>query len=167
MLEGQQAATENNLAAHLDDAHGEPVPGFDRLGRGVLDHPNRLAATQKVAGEKGLAGLDIAGLVEAHRRRSERGHVGAVGNSLLPAAALEIVVDDVAGVVHLSGEEVLEGASPERHRPVSTDSIAKLLEACDAGRIAGAGDMLLQHVRKGVAPRVAGQPFHQTGERMG
>ena len=98
MLEGQQAAAEISLAAHLDDAHGEPVPGLDRLGRGVLDHADRLAATQQVAGEEGLAGLDVAHLVEAHRRGSERRHVGAVDGVLLPAAALEIVVDDVAGV---------------------------------------------------------------------
>ena len=51
MLEGQQAAADDRLAAHLDDAHGEPVPGPDRLGGGVLAHADRLAAPQQVAGE--------------------------------------------------------------------------------------------------------------------
>ena len=69
--------------------------------------------------------------------------------------------------VHVPGEEILEGASPERHRPVRTDTLAQLLDALDAGSFAGAGDMLLEHVREGVTPRLAGEPLHQTGERVG
>ncbi len=152
---------------HLDDAHGEPVPRLDRLGRSPLADTDRLAATQKVAGQKGLARLNVADLIEAHRRRSERGHVGSVHGRLFPAAPFEVVIDDVAGALDLSGEEILERASPEGRDPVITDKLAELLEVRDVGMSDSAANVLLDDVREGFPPWVAGEPLHQTGERMG
>ena len=50
---------------------------------------------------------------------------------------------------------------------MGADTLTQLLDAFDTGSLAGAGDMLLEHVREGVAPRLAGEPLHQTGERVG
>ena len=46
-------------------------------------------------------------------------------------------------------------------------TLTQLLDAFDTGSLAGAGNMLLEHVREGITPRLAGEPLHQAGERVG
>ena len=74
---------------------------------------------------KDFAGNDLAGFVEAHDRRAQRGHVGFGGHCFAPTAPLEIDIDQI-GFVRPYGprEEVLKGASPKDHRPLVVEGLA-------------------------------------------
>ena len=87
--------------------------------------------------QKGFADSDVADLVEAHRGSAQGFHVPPVGDGLLPAAALQIVVDCVFSVVEFTGQEIFEGTSPDRaHEQVFANGRDDIIDL-KAGFLAG------------------------------
>jgi hypothetical protein len=162
--EGQQAAGDDPSAVQLDHPRADPLPRRERPGRGALADADRLAAAQEVAGQERLAGHDAAHLVEAHHRAAQRLHVTPVGDRLLPAAAPEVVVDDVAPVrLERAAEEILERAAPDRHGVVVAEDVLDVREL-DARLLAGGADVQPQRLLERLASFVASKPLDQTCE---
>src|SRR6185369_1512514 len=99
-------------------------------------------------------------------RTSQSGHIGANRRGFLPSAALQIVVDDIAAVVELPRQQVLEGAGPDRaHEQILAEGRDDLV-GLEAGLVAGRKHVVFEDRFKPVAPWLARRPFHQPLEQM-
>jgi hypothetical protein len=120
--ERQQRA--GNIMASVDRHHprGDTVPVDQRLRRAPLQHGDGLCLTQQVPQFHRMPGNDLAHFIERHDRVAQRPHVGLVRRLLVPAPALEIVLDkiEVAGSDFLR-QQILEGTAPEISFPMRPD----------------------------------------------
>ncbi|WKL36465.1 hypothetical protein Q1M62_28365 [Sinorhizobium meliloti] len=120
------------------------------MGPQPLIDPDRLAAAQKIAREKALTALDAAGFVEAYTGCAQRLDIGAVAGAFLPAAALEIVVGNIAPV-EIAREQVFKRAGPQVHDSRLSDNIGKLIEV-EVVKTGDEEDMAVEHVLHCLAP---------------
>ncbi|MBB1090392.1 hypothetical protein HUU61_03740 [Rhodopseudomonas palustris] len=126
-------------------------PGV-HLQSAPLADQDRLASADKVARPKRRAGDDVADFIQAHRRIAQRCHVGNDRRRLLPAPALQIVVDSVFAVVEFTGQKVLESAGPYRaHEQVLADGRDDIVDL-KAGFVAGEYQMVFQNLFEPVGP---------------
>ena len=110
---------------------------------------------------------NVADLVKAHHRRSQRRHVRPRRCAFLPAAAFDIVIDDVTAIGAFSGQKILERAAPDRgHEPTFAENFHDLI-GIEPGLLASRQQMTVVDLGEPIAPLGAGQPFHQALKRTG
>src|SRR5205085_1782221 len=109
--ESEKTAGQNTFAVLNDDARGNAIPFLQGPRGGSFADQNGLAAADQVPRQEGLPGNDRARLVEAHGRVPQAPHVALRQSRFVPAAALEIVVDEGAAF-ELPAEKVLERHAP-------------------------------------------------------
>ena len=124
--ERQQSARDDMVIAFGNHANRDAGPLLQGAGGGLLVNRDGPGVAQKVSQHHRGAGLDIADFIEADRRIAQRGEVGPVQRRLLPAATLQVEIDDVL-VAIVTAEEVLEAASPKHARPLLAEKIGKLI----------------------------------------
>ncbi|WP_234713379.1 hypothetical protein [Rhodopseudomonas palustris] len=165
-FERQDAAADLHLRPDLNDAGGDPIPALQSLGRAPLADQNRLAAADQIARAERSVTDDVAHLVETHRRVAQRRDIGADRRRFLPAAALEIVVDNVAAVFEIPGEEILECARPYGAREqILADDRHRVVQI-DTGFLAGGHGVAGENDFEPIAPRIAQRMLDQSPEHM-
>ncbi|WP_247507528.1 hypothetical protein [Bradyrhizobium sp. 1] len=165
MVEYQQAAADLRSRSHVNHARGNAVPWLEALGRTALADQDRFAVADQVARQKRSARDNVADLIEAHRRFSQRRHVVANRGGFFPAAALEIVIGRVLAV-EFTGQEVLESAGPHHvHEQIFADGRSDLLDL-DAGFFAGGGKVIFKDPVETIGPSIARRPPHQPFEHV-
>ncbi|WP_287285356.1 hypothetical protein [Mesorhizobium sp.] len=84
----------------------------------------------------------------------------------LPASALEILIDDVAGfALEILGQEILEGAAPKIHDSVVTEDLGEVFEF-HVPFAKDRAEMIVEHFLETFAPFVTAEEFHQPVEIM-
>lgn len=88
-------------------------------------------------------------------------------SGFFPAPTPEIFVNNVDAfdLLEFLGQEILEGAAPERHRPSLADDPGEVVEL-QLSRIENRPEMIRQDLLEAWGPFVTGEEFHQTLEVM-
>src|SRR3954452_22606200 len=159
-VQRQHATGHPGLVPDREQPRREPVPAGRAPRAELVPHPHRLAAAHQVAREEVAARGRVDDLVDAHDRAPQGLEVALGRDRLGPAAALEVVVDDVAAVrLELAGEEVLERAADQLGVGVLAEQVRQLVRRHPGGP-AGGGEVGGDDVLEPAAPFLARGPLH-------
>lgn len=125
---GQDPARHLGPRPDLHDADGEQVPGLHVARRQLLADEHRLSTAQQVARQERPVAHDVAHLVQAHDGRPQRRHIALVGHGLFPAPPLQVVVDDIAAVLELGRQHVLQDAEEQIGHKSISDHVRQLID---------------------------------------
>lgn len=102
-------------AIHLDDPCGDLVPVNKGLRCAMFAHRDRRNIAQKIPQGHRLPGDDLANLIERHHRIAQCAHVSLVRRFLVPAPALEILIDEIEAFrLEFLCEQVFESTAPQK-----------------------------------------------------
>ncbi|WP_187294073.1 hypothetical protein [Sphingomonas sp. MM-1] len=123
-----------------------------------------ITAPDQISREEADAGLDRADFIDAHDGGLQRAHVELVGAGLVPSAALEIFVHDVAAIgLEDAGHQVLERAAPQGHGPVIPDDAGQFV-GIDVELRENRPQMIVERVMQVVGPLGPCRELHQPGQ---
>jgi hypothetical protein len=98
---------------HIDNPCSDLVPVDEGLCRAVFADRDWRNIPQQITQGHRLTGDDLANLIERHHRIPQRAHIGLVRRLLVPASALEIVIDQIATVrFQFLCQQIFKGAAP-------------------------------------------------------
>ena len=155
-----------HLIADRQHSGGDAVPLGEALGGQLVPDLDRLAAADQITGHEVAARRGADDLVEAHDRAAQGFQVVPDRRRLLPAAALEVVVDDIPVVgLEVAGREVLEGAADQLGITARSEQIRQLVRLeveLPERRFEVIGDDGVETV----TPFLPLRPLHDGGDRL-